>query len=258
MTILNRILELKSKLYLNGDWLFVTEEIPKQRSAENLNDITIIYSKFENVINNIRLTKISDLKNQFDEAKEYYENTIERGAVARDKAKVLLSAGSFVSAVIMGILSQLSQLKETISINSIVFISIPFFLSSIHLIRSLYLSTKAITREEYISISPPDIVEVNPKSYLKSPFYKDRIAKYISYACTTQNFVRTRTNLVILAQEAFIYGLFFFALSIFCLLIAFYSREKKEVIQPNQIITTIEIKNNSYLKENSKSKKRKK
>ncbi|MCG6170205.1 hypothetical protein [Leptospira sanjuanensis] len=217
--VIKLITKTKSKICLNGDWLFVTES-PVGKTKDS--DISLGYRNNEINYKKIKILDQKKLEVMHHDAKEFYNNTIDRMNVTRDKAKVFLSASSFVSAVIMGIFGQLATLKEQMPNWLIIIISVFFLLSTIHLIRSLYLTAKSITREQFIAIPPSSIIVEDSRGYLTSKYYKEMIANYIAYAIQTQDYIRNRNNSIILGQHSFLYGLFYFSISVFGLILSLH------------------------------------
>jgi uncharacterized protein YoxC len=211
----NRWMRLKSKLPLNGDWLFVTifnnEKDSGQDLAEKYFDQDEILSSFD--INADReVTKVL-----YERAVGFDKMISDTATQVRDKAKTLFGGMSIVSAILFGVTSlSLSSIRDS-SLWLVILACIFFVLMSAHFGNAISRALRAMIREQEIHTSTSEYLELS-KSKEISEVYRLLFSKIVAYANKTHDFVNKRVNSVIIAQHAFGWGLFYFSL-LFILLI---------------------------------------
>ncbi len=197
---------IKSKLFLNGDWLYVTLDKQKVDNEVNLDEIDLN----EALLNeNENLAKIKDADEQT--LKLMYERVLiaesssrERADTVRDKAKALLGTSTFVSAILFGISTYFIPLIFKNPFYILVFESILLFLMFAHFTRSLMAAMSVLLRESYFEFPPAEILNI--KGTL-TEIYKKNIAVLLACIAETQKFTTSKVNKLILGQDSFRYGL---------------------------------------------------
>jgi len=210
--LINIILKIKSYLPFNGDFLYVTENI---QSSSTEKDISNDFDKSNIIIKKLKSNEKDILELTYKMSLDYYNSILDKSDKVREKAKVIVSSSSFISAVIIALSSSVVIVNKTISHQWLLYIEFILYLMTImHLIRSLMIAITVIRREESIEISPLDIVEVAKYTDKKKLglIYKEISSKMIAYANNTHEFIRKRVNQLILSQTSYKYGIFYFVL----------------------------------------------
>jgi hypothetical protein len=205
-----RILALKSRLPGNGDFLWVTEDPPADDEADQ-EDLAKKFSKAEYVGEQIRKAEPEIQRIAYEHAREYAQRVGQQAATVRNKALTLMTMASFSSAVLLGLSPLLLEmchgaewwLKVSALLIGTAVVS--------HLLHSVNLSVGAAMREVAVEESPLDVVEISHEVDLETT-YRKAAARQIAYASQTAEYVRQRTNQVILAQAALQWGIRYFAL----------------------------------------------
>ena len=198
----------KSKLPLNGDWLFVT--VTPVRGDIKHDDIADKFSSIDQVMEHLTSDKLSEsgLMLIYERAKEFAGSVSARADHVRGKASTLLSTSSLVSAVLFG---ALGFMMSDVSVNPAWIIAIELFLGvemMCHFIRSLFIAADVMTREVSVEASPSEILSFDSvESYLKNA-----ISQSVAYGNMTSEYIRKKVNRLIIGQHAFRYGLIFFAI----------------------------------------------
>ncbi len=202
---------IKSKLPFNGDWLYVTENIPKD--GQEKHDISDNFDKPEQIISQLESNDTDILKLTHKMSLDYYNSILSRSDRVIGKAKIIINSSAFISAVIIAISSSIVLINNSTELHWLFYIGCFFYIMTIiHLTRTLMLAISVIRREESIELSPLEIVEV-AKCKIKSDLpsiYKDISSKMIAYANNTDKFILKRVNKLILSQTSFKYGIFYF------------------------------------------------
>lgn len=206
-----RLKKIKSKLPLNGDWLFVTEDMPRfssEEKQEQINDLSLEIDTIDKVLSAVSSGK-KNLDIIYGKTKEY-ENFITNGAnLVRDKAKTLLSTASFVSAILFGsstfLLSTINELNFLTTLEVVIYLLIVQ-----HFVRALVIAMHVMTKEEMIYMPPQEFIELS--GLPKKDQLKNFISRSIVYANSTDKYVWKRSDQLIKGQHAFRYGLIFSAM----------------------------------------------
>lgn len=197
----------KSKLPLNGDWLFVTAT-PVRGDIKQA-DIADKFSSIDQVMEHLTSDKLSEsgLRLIYERAKEFAGSISARADHIRGKASTLLSTSSLVSAVLFGVLG---FMMSDVSKNPKWVLGLELYLGiemMCHFIRSLFIATDVMTREASVESSPNEILSFDSvESYLKNA-----ISQAIAFGNMTSDYIRRKANRLIIGQHAFRYGLIFFA-----------------------------------------------
>jgi hypothetical protein len=198
----------KSQLFLNGDWLFVTET-PTTSDEPQSNDLALKFDTPEKVLAHITANDLESIKLIYERTKKSEASVDSIENLTRDKAKTLLGTASFASAIFFGVTSFFSSSSANLPWWIVAVELILFILLACHLIHSLVIGMEVMTREQSINASPDEFLN----SYGSSvEAYKNAIAQTLAYANKSHEFIRKRSNKLILGQRAFQYGLMYFAL----------------------------------------------
>jgi hypothetical protein len=203
------LIKLKSKLPLNGDWLFVTETPVKVDN--NQVDQATGYDNPNEVITRLQSNDTDTLKITYDRAKEFERSICQAADHIRDKAKTLLSTGTFVSAALFGVSTFFLTPMLDLHLGIVIILITLFILMVSHFLRALALSVYVMTREEYVQAAPLEFINLEHGKTIAVTL-KEAIAQVIAYANQTSEYIRLRSNKLIIAQHAFRWGLFFFLL----------------------------------------------
>lgn len=218
-----RLKRVKSKLPLNGDWLYVTENyapsIEQSLGEEN-------WDTPDKVFQEINSGKLEVLKLVYERAKAYESIVNSKADHVRDKAKSLLGTVAFVSAVLLGVTSFL--VTSIVKLNGWWFIGELILVSVLgtHLVRALLIAMDVMMREVIITSRKEELLLQRSETELHA--LKCLISQIFSYANKTDEFVRERVNKLILGQDAFRYGVVCFALF---LVIQIYAGKKVNEIE---------------------------
>lgn len=198
----------KSRLPLNGDWIFVTPTIVSPDKEKV--DIADKFSSIDEVKAHLTSEKLSEpgLKLVYERAKEFERSVMVRADHVRGKAATLLGTSSLVSAVLFGILG---FMMRDITVNPAWVIVIELILGfemMCHFIRSLFIAADVMTREVSVEASPSEILAFDSIVV----YLKDAISQTIAYGNMTSEYIRKKVNRLIIGQHAFRYGLVYFAL----------------------------------------------
>ena len=216
----NWLLKVKSKLPLNGDWLYVTATTTSGQPQQV--DLAAKYDKPEKVLMSLKSKDIESTKLIYERSKAY-ESRIENIAnLTRDKAKTLFGTTSLVSAVFFGVTSFFSFSSVNFPWYAVAVELIVFILLAFHLIRSLVISMEVMTREQSITASPDEFLDCYDNSAFSEAtdctpsvnVYKQAIAQTVAYSNQTHEYINERKNNLIMGQHAFKYALISFALLI--------------------------------------------
>jgi hypothetical protein len=214
---LNRLLNLKSYLPFNGDWLFVTETPSRKNPVQR--DLAVEYDTPENVLNSLTSSNLDLIKFIYERAKAHEIRIENISNQIRDKAKIMLGTVSFVSAIFFGVIPFFTPSTLKLTWWAILTESLLFILLACHMIHSLMIAMDVITREESIVASPNEFLKsyengIEPDSAIIKA-YKNAIAQAVAYPIKTHSLLRIRINKLIMGQRAFQYGLIYFVILIF-------------------------------------------
>jgi len=211
------LLNIKHNLPLNGDFLFVTETPinPEVFSKE----LVVEYHDPKDVLKDLNSKNEDVVKLIYERALKYNRDVEFISENLKKKGEILLRMTSFVSAIFLGILSFIStNISKNINTWILLIICIFFVFMGIHLISSLIRSIKVMTREESILSSPQQIVFKNNETITNEKLgsilnaYKIATADIVSNTCMTHSLINKNINMIIIAQNSFVYGLLFFML----------------------------------------------
>jgi hypothetical protein len=212
--IVQRLLNVKSVLPFNGDWLFATESLKPKDPDER--DLAAEFSDYKVFLREMHTTDLPVLQVIYERAKAY-SDMIHKGADSvRTRAIAILSASSFVSAIILFISSLLISLKDRGNRWVTCFLMILFLGTVWHLVRSLLLSVDVVQKETLVEVSPLDISNLG--SYNEAcvgRLYKELSAQLVANASQSQDFIRKKANRLILGQCELRWGVGFFVTFLF-------------------------------------------
>ena len=207
----NLFLDLKHKLPFNGDWLFVTAT--PYDGPQDGEGSQPAHDRPDAILRRIKSNDIDVVKLAYERAKAHESAVYETANHVYDKAKALLSSGSFVSAVLLGVVSLLLTALSRLTGWIVGVELLALILMTSHLMRSLYIAMQVMTREESVRTSPEEFL--SPLSASKSSVtraYKQAISEVVAYSNQTRDLTRKRVNRLILGQHAFRNGLLWFVL----------------------------------------------
>jgi hypothetical protein len=214
--LLKWILTLKSRMPLNGDWIFVTETPSKGQIQDN--DLAAKHDSPEKVLKSLASDNQDSIKLLYDRAKTYESRIQNIGNLTRDKAKTLLGTVSVVTAVFFGAATFFSSGTSAYPRWAMLIELLLFLLLSTQLIHSLIIAMDVMTRETSIIASFDEMLKrysnrdgVNTSLLMA---YKDAIAQMIAYSNQSHFYINSRVNQLILGQHSYRYGLFYFAILI--------------------------------------------
>lgn len=202
-----RILQFKSKLPANGDFLFVTET-PARGGQEDI-DLADRYKHRNAVLNQLRSNDLDVIKLIYERAK-IYESKVEMvDTVTRDKAKTLVGVSSLTSAIFLGFVSAFSSAIPKFNWWILLIELLLFIFLASHLLNALLKALESLTREVSEWPGPQDFLlsRVDVKPYFA---FSEAIAQIVSSACKNLGYIHERNNKVQIAQHAFYYALIYF------------------------------------------------
>jgi len=256
-------LKLKSKLPYNGDWLFVTGNLPDEEDEQK--DLEDDYDAPEKVLQNFNSNNLDVIKITYDRVKAHELRIDNLADQTRDKAKILLTTSSVVSAIFLGVISFFPTSITMFNIWVITIELLIFLLLAAHLIHALIRAISVITREGSVYTPPHELLGnchnaqfSNEDHPLSS--YKKAISQILAYSNQTHKYILERSNKLILGQHAFKYGLEFFFILIVFHMVAFISsaniRPQDPIAKLNEfekkISSTIITKQNDIINEINK------
>lgn len=213
----NWLSKIKSKLPMNGDWLYVTETPSTEQPQQE--DLATKHDTPAKVLEDLTSNDIETIKLIYERAKAHESRIENIGNLTRDKAKTLLGSTSLLSAVLFGAASFFSSISTKFSWWAVAFELALFVLLACHLIHSLIVAMDVMTREQSVSASPDEFLSSYEDSNASSDgtmgaqplkAYKNAIAQAVAYANQTHEYIHERKNKLILGQHAFKYGLIYF------------------------------------------------
>lgn len=237
------LLRWKSKLPANGDWLFVTEELSEEPSTgETGQDLSARYDEYQNLVEDTKaLQSEPAIKFFYEKAKEF-ENWVYKGrADIRDKAKVLLGAASFVSAILA---TSVSIIANSVSMQTawarLVCAGIVTLMGA-HFLRAIYVALGLLIREESVTTSLPEMIKACSAD--ENEALKILATKTIHYANLTDTVVLRQGNRLIVSQHAFRWGLLYaFLLTVLCV---FYFTHHPKADPTGRVVSAVESVNTS-------------
>ncbi len=204
------LLNLKGRLPLNGDWLFVTESV----SGEKQIDAADEYQAPSMVLKLLSGTVTPETTKLIYERVKSYEGTVNDIANrVYDKSKVIFGAASFASTIILALGSTLLPPLLVSSVwLRVVGAALSFFLV-FHLSRALIIAAEVMIRELMVRETPGELIELGEND--EGGALRELIAKVLAYAIQTQTLGLEKLNRLIIAQHSFRYALvFYFALAV--------------------------------------------
>lgn len=200
---------LKTKLPLNGDWLFVTEDPVKEEDKES--DLAKGYDSPSRVAAALTSNDMEVIELIYQRARDYEQRIYASSDHVRDKAKTLLSTATFVSAILFGVESLLLPTLHAFEWWMVALEAGLFLLLVCHFLRALFIAMSVITREKVVESSPQEFLFAeSKKNQTHVAATKKAIAEIVAYAIQSHNYLRLRVNRLIIGQTAFRYGLVFF------------------------------------------------
>ncbi|HTG32946.1 MAG TPA: hypothetical protein VLB76_08430 [Thermoanaerobaculia bacterium] len=211
MSFSQKLLSLKGRLPLNGDWLFVTETA---RREGQFVDVAEKYTRSDAVLGRFSAETDADTAKMIYERVKAYEGRV--GDTANrvyDKAKVIFGTVSFSSTILLALgstlLPPLLASSPWINVLGIMLAC----LLAVHLVRSLIIASRVMTREEIIHEGPEELIDLSEKKEVD--LIKEITAKVLAYAIQTDERGSQKVNRLIIAQHSFQWAfIFFFILAV--------------------------------------------
>jgi large-conductance mechanosensitive channel len=210
----------KTRLPANGDWIFVTGDLPGDSPEDPANPEEPFID-----VGSVRSSLYSNdpdlIKLVYERAKAYEATISNYTNRVYDKAKTLVGSVSFVSAVLSALVSLLLSSASRFGWIVIAIESSILFLMVGHLLRSVSIGLRVITREDLYYTHYNEVLaaaSIGQDGLVNA--YKDAISQIVSYADRTHEQAWQRVRKLILGQAAFHYGIFFFVLFVAFHLIA--------------------------------------
>jgi hypothetical protein len=202
-----KLLWLKSKLSFIGDLLFVREtpvdvhSLPEDQAAK--------FDRPDKVLSGLKSENIEVLRITYERAKDFEREIAATADHVRDKAKTLFSTGSFVSGVLFGVSALFVTAVSTFSSILVIIHGLLFTIVFSHFIRAFFLAMIVMTKEESVQAGPSEYLVIANKKK-ESTLLREAISQRVAYANQTHEYLRKRSNKLIVAQTSFRYGLIYF------------------------------------------------
>jgi hypothetical protein len=167
-------------------------------------------------LSNLSRTKDTGVARLIFERAKAHEATVDGiSDSVRDKAKTIVGTATFVSAVVLGLISvvlpSFARSETTLLLSSIVLSG----LLVSQLVRAIYTALEAMTHESFVSQSSADYLALARSPADLSAAYAESISQIVAFANQSHEHVRHRVNQLILAQHAFKWGLIYFGVIAF-------------------------------------------